>query len=108
MNTYNHLFVKKKDYFVKLKFSEIKWIEASGSYSTIYLTSGQSITLASNLSEISSKISDSNFIRVHRSYLINIEYVDAFIGNTICIGTARIPISKQHKKDVFLLLNVLK
>lgn len=108
MKSFNYLFVKKKDYFVKVKFSEIKWVEAYGSYSKIYLENGHFLTLSFNLSEIANKLTHPVFIRVHRSYLINIDYVDAFIGNMICIGEVRLPISKQHRKEVLLRFNILK
>lgn len=108
MKSFNYLFVKKKDYFVKINFSEITWVEAYGSYSNIHLENGHFITLSFNLSEITKKLNHPMFIRVHRSYLINIEHVNAFIGNMICIGETRLPISKQHRKDVLLRFNILK
>ena len=45
--------------------------------------------------------------RVHRSYIVNINSVDSFIGNMLFIGNCRIPISKSHKNEVLERLNLI-
>ena len=48
-----------------------------------------------------------DFVRVHRSYIVNINSVDSFIGNMLFIGNCRIPISKSHKNEVLERLNLI-
>lgn len=101
------IFIKDRDYFRKIDFSNILWIEASGSYCWIYQKHKNKICLSFSLSEISAKFPSKYFLRIHRSYIVNIIHIDAFIGNTICIGENRLPISKVHRKEVIGRMNVL-
>ncbi len=63
--------------------------------------------LSFNLRELSGYLPTRLFMRVHRSYIVNINYIDSFIGNLLCIGEHRIPVSKRHKQKVITRLNVL-
>ena len=60
-----------------------------------------------NLTEITSYLPVQDFVRVHRSYIVNINSVDSFIGNMLFIGNCRIPISKSHKNEVLERLNLI-
>ncbi|MDR0419689.1 MAG: LytTR family transcriptional regulator [Prevotellaceae bacterium] len=101
------IFIKDRDYFRKIDFSDILWIEASGSYCCIYQKHKNKICLSFSLSEISAKLPSKYFLRIHRSYIVNIIHIDAFIGNIICVGESKLPISKVHKKEVIGRINVL-
>lgn len=103
----NSIFVKDRDYFKRIDFDTIRWIEASGSYCRLYLRDGSKMLLSFNLRELAVHLPVRLFIRVHRSYIVNIAYIDSFIGNRLCIGDHRIPVSKQHKRNVIARLNVL-
>lgn len=101
------IFVKDRDYFRRIEFSQIRWIEASGSYSCLNLNGTPKLMLSFNLSELSPRLPWDLFIRVHRSYIVNINYIDSFIGNMLCVGSERIPVSKQHKREIVNRLNIL-
>lgn len=101
------VFVKDRDYFRKIGFSNIRWIEASGSYCCLYLDHGPKLMLSYNLRELALRLPQRIFIRVHRSYMVNIHFIDSFIGNMLCVGEKQIPVSKQHKRNVITRLNVL-
>lgn len=106
-NEHSFIFIRDRDYFRRINFDCIQWIEASGSYSCIHLREASKIMLSFNLSELSVHLPERLFLRVHRSYIVNIHQVDSFIGNMLCIGKERIPISKQHKSSVIKHLHVL-
>lgn len=101
------IFVKDRDYFRRIDFSKIRWIEASGSYCCLFLEGTPKLMLSFNLRELSGHLPSRLFMRVHRSYIVNISYIDSFIGNMLCIGEQRIPVSKQHKQHVISRLNVV-
>lgn len=101
------IFVKDRDYFRRIEFSRIRWIEASGSYSCLNLAGEPKLMLPYNLAELSGHLPSGLFVRVHRSFIVNIPFVDSFIGNMLCIGKEKIPISRQHKKDILERLNIL-
>ena len=103
----NSIFVKDKDYFRRINFEWIRWIEASGSYCCLYLVNAPKMILSFNLRELSIHLPQRFFIRVHRSYIVNVNYIDSFVGNMLCIGKDHIPVSKQNKSAVISRLNVL-
>lgn len=101
------IFIKEKERFRKIDFDTILFVEALGSYCCVHLAEGRDLTLSFTLAEITPKLSASCFLRVHRSYIVNVDRIDAFIGNMLCIGKHRIPVSKQHRSEVMRQFNIL-
>lgn len=101
------IFIKEKERFRKIEFQAILYVEALGSYCCVHLAEGRDLTLSFTLAEITPKLNASFFLRVHRSYIVNIDRIDSFIGNTLCIGQHRIPVSKQHRSEVMRQFNIL-
>lgn len=101
------IFIRIQDHFRKILFSNILYIEASGSYCNIYLQTGSKITVAYTLADTKQHLSDDFFIRVHRSFIINKTHITAYIGNVFYIGERMIPIGRQYKKEALSHLNIL-
>lgn len=99
-------FVKDGDYYTKLKFDDINHIEADGSYCNIY-SNDKKFTLSSNLNHFQNNHKNSIFVRTHRSYIININKVEAFDKDSVIINSKAIPISKAHQKEIMKLFNKL-
>ena len=109
----NHdgLFIRQNEYFKKILFSSIKWVEASRSYCYIHTVDNQSIILTHPMSEIKKKLPKPQFIQSHRSYLLNVSYINKYIGNMLYIDEQHFPISRKFKKEVlsrFLFLDNIK
>lgn len=101
------IFIKEKERFRKVDFDAILFVEALGSYCCVHLAEGRDLTLSFTLAEITPKLSACVFLRVHRSYIVNVDRIDAFMGNMLCIGKFRIPVSKQHRTEVMRQFNIL-
>lgn len=101
------IFIKEKERFRKIDFGTILFVEALGSYCRVHLEGGHDMTLSFTLAEITPKLQAGFFRRVHRSYIVNMDRIDAFIGNLLCIGPHRIPVSKQHRSEVMRQFNIL-
>lgn len=84
------------------------YICANGSYSDIYQYTKENapITVAFNLKEVTEKLSD-DFIRIHKSTIINIGYVTKFVGNTVYINSRSFAVSKMYKPAFIERMNVL-
>jgi|GEM_PF-4171200 len=95
------LFVKT-DKFVKLNTEKILYIEASGNYVTI-ITSGHKYAILSSLGAFYEQIKKNNpdFIRIHRSHIINLQQLDSFDHLHAIIGNSEIPIGKSFREDFF-------
>lgn len=103
----DYIFIKDRDYYRKIYFDRIIMIEASGSYSFIHTDTKDKYCLSFTLSEIMPRLPANLFIRVHRSYVINLSHVDLFIGNMVCMGALKIPVSKKLRSGVIDRFNVL-
>ena len=75
-----------------VRHSDIVYVEASGSYSTLYLTTGKRITVSKNLKRIEEMLQDTLFCRVHNSFLVRLDAVQSFSHRN---GTLLLPNGKE-------------
>lgn len=90
----------------KIKAEELLYVEADGSYAKVVTADG-TYTISQNLSTFQRKVHLSRLLRVHRSYLINIDHVDSFDDACIYIGKTPVPLSKTYRSDFLSVLNAL-
>lgn len=100
-NDNKFIFVKSDYENLKVNIQEIKYIEGLKDYLRINLSNDKFVLTLSNFSSIIEKISNPDFIRVHNSYIVNLNYIKSIQKNRILIGDKRIPISETYKKEFF-------
>lgn len=93
-----------------LKTDDIMYIKADGSYTHIYMSSGKPNTISKNLKYFETALSGSSeFVRVHRSYLINLYQVKKFDkqnrGEIIMNDGAIIDLARDRRDDFFEAMN---
>ena len=91
------IFVKDGNHFIKVPLKEILYLEATGSYCKLFSTDRE-FTISCNLNKLSSKIAEHNFIRIHRSYVINLNHIKGINGESVEIGKTNLPISFTYRK----------
>jgi DNA-binding LytR/AlgR family response regulator len=99
-------FVKDGDYYIKLNFDDINYLEADGSYCYIH-SNKKKFTLSTNLNHFQNNHKSPIFVRTHRSYIINISKVEAFDKDSVIINSKPIPISKSYQKEIMKFFNKL-
>ncbi|WP_433631015.1 LytR/AlgR family response regulator transcription factor [Chryseobacterium cucumeris] len=99
-NTADFLFIKAERRFYKISFSDIKFIEGLKDYVVIH-TKQQKLITAMNLKTIHQKISGETFIRVSKSYVVNMNYIDSFDNHNIYIEDSEIPLGEVYRADFF-------
>jgi two-component system response regulator LytT len=102
----DELYVGVGKRLVKLKFDEINYIEANGDYIMIH-TQNERHIVHSTMKKIESKLSKSTFVKVHRSFIINLKKLENIEDNSIEINEKIIPISRGKKQELMNLLNLL-
>lgn len=102
------IFIRQKDIRKKVLFAHILWIGVDGSYCDIHLTTGETMIVVHSLGEMEKKLPAESFIRIHRSYIINIHHVDGIIGNTVKIGKNILPVSTPYYELVIPCFNLLE
>ncbi|MDK2773120.1 MAG: LytTR family DNA-binding domain-containing protein [Flavobacterium sp.] len=83
---------------LKIYTSKIKWVEAFGDYIKI-ITDDENHLVLSTMKSFESELPQGKFVRVHKSYIVNVERVENFNSKFSEIGNTKIPISR-NKKDV--------
>lgn len=94
------IFLRKKERFERVDFKNIFWAEAESNYTTIVTTTGQFV-LSVTLQEVEKKLTAPFFMRIHRSYLINLEHVTSIEGNMLHINNRSFQVSKSNRDEVF-------
>jgi len=90
------IFVKSDKKIVKINFDTINYIEAYGNYVEIF--SESMILTQQTLSDFLEKLPE-NFIRIHKSYAINLDELKSIEGNLVTISeNEKLPIGKSYKK----------
>ncbi|RQO73726.1 DNA-binding response regulator [Pedobacter sp. KBW01] len=92
----NFVFIRDVGLIRRLKLDEINYLEAQGDYVKIYHNE-KIFAIHSSLKSIEEKLPGKIFIRVHRSFIVNISRIDTVEGNTLIIHKSFVPISDAYK-----------
>ncbi len=87
-----------------VRVADILYCEADGGYTTFFLENGEKILVSKNLKEYESILQLFHFLRVHNSFLVNLEKVEKFDktegGYLILSNHSKIPVSHRKKEQV--------
>jgi len=100
------LFIKADDKLTKVRKDDILFLESMRDY-VKFVTSSKNYVTYSTLKNMEEKLNGQTFLKVHRSYIVNLSKIDDIRGNTIYILGNQIPIGKGHKEDLEARLNIL-
>jgi len=93
------IFIQTEYRIQRIEKSEILFIEGMKNYLRIVTTTGKYMTLQ-NFKNIQELLTEPQFIRVHKSFIVAIEKIDCIERSRIKIGNTYIPIGDTYKKDV--------
>jgi DNA-binding LytR/AlgR family response regulator len=105
-NEEDHIFIKSDGKLVRLNYSDILYIESMGDY-VKFVTGEKKYITHNTIKNLEEKVSKQHFMKVHRSYIININKIDDIRENDLFIKGNEIPISKPHRSDVMKRLNII-
>lgn len=100
------LFLKKNNHFERVLIDKIQYIEAESNYTTIH-TSTDKYLYSMVLKKLEKELPSTKFLRVHRSYIVNISSVLGFQGNMLFLKDKKIPVSKSNHDIVFNLFKTI-
>jgi DNA-binding LytR/AlgR family response regulator len=99
------IFLKVDKKLVRIKFDEIHFIESLKDYIKVFTSSGDFLAHKS-LTSITEELPKNRFLRIHRSFTVALDKIQALEGNSILLQKGkRIPIGRKyvnHAKDVIL------
>lgn len=100
------LYVNVDRRLVKINFNDINIIEAKGDYIKIK-TNDKNHIVHSTLKKIEDKLPKETFLKVHRSYIINLSKIIDIEDNSVLIMQDIIPVSRSNRSELMKRLNLL-
>lgn len=110
-NKRQYAFIWQQSDYRKVALDDILWIEAAGSYSVFHMAGGKSLMIAFHLAVVEKKLPQTDFIRIHRSYIVNLRHVVSLVGNSLKIDDRLLVIGREYRaklSDRFIFLGVRK
>ena len=101
------IFVKSDGRYVRLELKDILFIESIGDYVVFHTEKKEKLVVHSTLKNIDARINNSKFIKVHRSYIVNVSKIVDIEESTIVIKDKVIPISRAHKPILMSLIKTM-
>ena len=98
------IFVRSDRKMLKINFDEILYVESLSDYIKIHLV-GAVVTTRETISNIETKLPVKNFLRIHRSYIVNLNKAALYTNEFVEIGKNAIPISRTYKENVLKKLS---
>lgn len=102
----DNLFVRIDSLLLRLNIEDILWIEAFGDYIKIQ-TADKVHTVYATLKKVEERITDKRFVRVHRSYIVNVTKITNIDPNNLEINKKIIPISGTYKETLLNRISIL-
>lgn len=101
-----NIFVKVNSRLLKINSKDIFLIEALADYVAIH-TSAKRYVVHSSLKSIEGKLSSSDFIRIHNSFIVRVDMISEIEDGTITINKKIVPVSRAHRKTLMNRLKLL-
>ncbi len=98
------IFVKKQHLYYRIQFGDIHFIKADNVYLEVN-TADKKFLVRSPLKDYLEKLPKNKFYRAHKSYIVNVDHIDAINSKDIMINNNLIPISKDFKEFIISAMN---
>ena len=101
------IYVRSGGKLVRIGFSDVLLIETLDDYVVFKMENGNSHVVHSTLKKIAVKLEGTTFLKIHRSYIVNISKIDSIEEGFVKITDSLIPISRLHKQELLDKVNLL-
>lgn len=101
------IYVRSGGKLVRIVFSDVLLIETLDDYVVFKMENGNSHVVHSTLKNMAVKLEGTTFLKIHRSYIVNISKIDSIEEGFVKITDSLIPISRLHKQELLDKVNLL-
>jgi DNA-binding LytR/AlgR family response regulator len=100
-STDKSIFIRADFSLVKIPLADILYIEGLADYLKIHINNRKTIVARMSMKDMMEKLQSTDFIRVHRSYILPFSKIEAVRGTTIYIGENEFPIGRTYSEEFF-------
>ncbi|HMF70022.1 MAG TPA: response regulator transcription factor [Flavitalea sp.] len=101
----DYLFIKQDSRLIRVNFDNIRYIEAEKDFSSV-VTEDRKLLAGMHLKMFESMLPENLFVRVHRSFIVNLSKVGSINGNVVELGKTEIPIGGNYKENLLKRLGI--
>jgi len=105
-SAHTEMYVKSDGKFIRIPYSEVLYFENVGDYIKVITSNGMHIIYGA-LKALAEKLSYPRFLKVHRSFIVNLDKIIDIEDNSLVIGQKVIPISRAHKPIIMNSINII-
>ena len=99
------IFIKENSQFSRLDTNKILYVEAYRDYVNIYTTE-KKYTVHTTMKNIDQKLDEAHFMRIHRSYIVQLSKIDSIDENIVFVNQKMLPIGSSFRDKLMRKLNV--
>lgn len=105
----DNIFLKCDYKLVRIKLNDILYLEGLKDYIKVYLSKESEPLIATlTMTAAESNLPKDNFIRIHKSFIVNKEKIESIERGRICINGTYLPVSDTYKDNLMRVINVVK
>ncbi|WBO84695.1 LytR/AlgR family response regulator transcription factor [Hymenobacter yonginensis] len=90
----------------RVRFSELLYVEGYGNFVKCHTAAGRTLLTAETMKQMESSLPATQFLRVHKSYLVNMTCVERLSGNSLHVGGREVPVGSTFRTDVLRRLQL--
>lgn len=95
----DYLFVKSEYRVIRVNFSDIQYIEGMREYVRIHLINDKPIMSLLSMKSLEAQLPDSQFMRIHRSYIVNLSQIKIVERSRIVFGDVYVPVGEAYRSN---------
>ena len=99
------IFIKKNYMLIKIRFNDLEWIKSDGNYLELYCKEEKHV-IRSSLKEFMQKLPSELFLQIHKSFCVNVNYINAVEYNNMRLGNQKLPIGRSYFDNIKKVLNI--
>ena len=95
----DHFFVKEDGVSKRIDYADLLYVNSFGNYVRLYTTTGKHL-VADTMKNLEDTLPSDRFLRIHKSYLINLGKVDRAHGKMVVIGGQELPVGNAYRQGL--------
>lgn len=100
---YHSISVKQRSGYINISTNDILYVEGFGDYVNVHLSEGRKVTVLSTIKAMDEQLSEYSFMRIHRSYIVNLKKVEKVVENDVYVLDRTIPVSRTYRSALIQL-----